>query len=125
MLLGHLDKGNPTELETGQLGAHSNRVFCIKWHPTDVNTFLSGGWDRAVFLWDVRTKTAVKTMYGYAIGGQAIDVRNTEVLLGNNMNENQLSIYDLKADKVHRIGWEHYDKASKNGVTGVNSCAFG
>ena len=75
MPLGHLDKGNPTTLETGQLGSHANRVYCIKWHPEDVNTFCSGGWDRAVFFWDVRTKTAVKNIFGYYIGGQAIDIK--------------------------------------------------
>lgn len=75
MLIGHLNKGNPTSLETGQIGSHSNRVFCIKWHPEDVNLFYSGGWDKSVFMWDVRTKTAVKNIYGYYIGGQAIDVK--------------------------------------------------
>jgi hypothetical protein len=47
---------------------------------------LSGGWDKAVFMWDVRTKTAVKNLYGFFIGGQAIDIRGNEVLLGNNQN---------------------------------------
>lgn len=70
MLLGHLDKGNPSVLETGQLGAHANRVFCIKWHPQDHNLFLSGGWDKAVFMWDVRTKTSVKTIFGFYMGGR-------------------------------------------------------
>lgn len=75
MLVGHLNKGNPTSLETGQIGSHSNRVFCIKWHPEDDNLFYSGGWDKSVFMWDVRTKTAVKNIYGFYIGGQAIDVK--------------------------------------------------
>ena len=75
MMLGHLDKGNPTMLETGHLGSHANRVFCIKWHNIDNNIFFSGGWDKAVFMWDIRTKTSVKSLYGYFMGGQAIDVR--------------------------------------------------
>jgi len=65
MLLGHLDKGNPSMLETGHLGSHGNRVFCIKWHPNDSNLFFSGGWDKSVFMWDVRTKASVKCIYGY------------------------------------------------------------
>ena len=76
ILLGHLNKGNPQTLETGHLGSHANRVFCIKWHPTDPNLFYSGGWDRAIFFWDVRTKTAVNKRFGYFIGGQAIDVKD-------------------------------------------------
>jgi WD40 repeat protein len=77
MYLGHLDKGNPTQLEVGHLGSHTNRVFCIKWHPNDVNTFFSGGWDRTIFQWDVRTKTAVKHLFGYHIGGKSIDVKGS------------------------------------------------
>lgn len=36
--------------------------------------FLSGGWDKTVFIWDIRTKTAVNKVYGIYMGGQAIDV---------------------------------------------------
>lgn len=54
-------------------------------------------------MWDVRTKTSVKSLYGYFIGGQAIDIRNNEVLLGNNQNELHLRIYDIKADKTRKL----------------------
>ena len=125
MYLGHLNKGNPKTLETGHLGSHNNRVFCLKWHPEDENLFLSGGWDKTVFFWDVRTKASVKKIYGYYIGGKAIDLKDNELLLGNNENENQLRIYDLKKDSVRVIKYEHYSEGSLHSQTGINSCFFG
>jgi WD40 repeat protein len=56
---GALSKGNPTDMEEGHMGAHSNRVYCLKWNPFDPNMFFSGGWDKTVFVWDIRKKTAV------------------------------------------------------------------
>ena len=85
-MLGHLNKGNPETLETGHHGSHSNRVFCIKWHPKDPNLFYSGGWDKAVLFWDIRTKTATNKRFGYFMGGQAIDIQGDDLLLGNNQN---------------------------------------
>ena len=42
------------------------------------------------------------------MGGQAIDLKNHEMLIGNNKNENQLKIYDIKADDMRVIRWQHY-----------------
>jgi len=56
-------------------------------------------------MWDLRTKTSVKSLYGYYIGGQSIDIRGSSVLLGNNQNEKQLRVYDLKAEKTRNILW--------------------
>jgi WD40 repeat protein len=33
---------------------HSNRIFSVKFVNDEPNMLLSGGWDRAVFLWDIR-----------------------------------------------------------------------
>jgi len=82
--LGQLNKGDPVEVEGGHLGKHDNRVFCLKWNPEDNNMLLSGGWDQSVFFWDVRVKTSVHHIYGHYIGGEAIDFKGTQVLLGNN-----------------------------------------
>lgn len=69
-----MDKSNPTILEEGQLGAHQNRVFCVKWDPSNINCLYSGGWDKTLYFWDIRSKTAVHKLFGCYIGGQAIDV---------------------------------------------------
>ena len=84
----------------------------------------SGGWDRTVLFWDVRVKTPVKQTYGYYIGGQAIDFRGNEVLLGNNKSQNPLRIYDLKADKVRVVPWMLTSERESHFITGVLSCFF-
>jgi hypothetical protein len=49
--------------------------------------FYSGSWDKTVFGWDIRTKTAVFKAYGIFMGGNAIDVsKEGELVLGNNTN---------------------------------------
>ena len=35
---------------------HSNRIFSIKFHPSDENILVSGGWDNTVQVWDVRVE---------------------------------------------------------------------
>lgn len=75
---GALSKGAPSDLETGNMGAHSNRVFCLKWNPYDPNLFFSGGWDKTVFVWDIRTKTAVSKIFGIYMGGNAIDINSNQ-----------------------------------------------
>ncbi|KNE63786.1 hypothetical protein AMAG_08864 [Allomyces macrogynus ATCC 38327] len=37
---------------------HSNRVFCVRWHPRDANTLASGGWDSTVQIWDLTSGAA-------------------------------------------------------------------
>ena len=86
---------------------------------------MSGGWDKTVFFWDVRTKVSVHKVFGSYIGGKAIDVKDDEVLLGNNENTNHLRLYDIKADKIRLIRYEHYNENSIHCNTGINSCFFG
>jgi WD40 repeat protein len=43
-------------------GNHCNKIFCAKFDRANPNMIYSGGWDRAVLLWDVRQgrKTAAQ-----------------------------------------------------------------
>lgn len=88
------------------MGSHDNRVFCIKWNPKNNNIFLSGGWDKTVYFWDIRLKTSVKKLFGYYIGGEAIDFKGNDILLGNNLPSYPLRIYDGNADKVRSVDWK-------------------
>ena len=106
------------------LGSHANRVFCLKWDPKDVHVLLSGGWDQAVHFWDVRSKTSVNKLFGYYIGGEAIDFKDDEILLGNNKPELPLRIYDRKADKVRHLNWHLTHAEQEKYTTGVSNCFF-
>ncbi|GCA64192.1 hypothetical protein KIPB_013522, partial [Kipferlia bialata] len=33
---------------------HFNRVFSLKFHPTDPNLLMSAGWDNTIQIWDLR-----------------------------------------------------------------------
>lgn len=76
--MGALSKGNPDDLQTGHFGAHDNRVFCLKWNPYDQNMFFSGGWDKTVYFWDIRSKTSVDKLFGIFMGGNAIDINEKQ-----------------------------------------------
>lgn len=39
--------------------AHSNRIFCTKFHPTDKNLLVSGGWDDTI---KVKSKVLIKDL---------------------------------------------------------------
>lgn len=54
--------------------SHTNRIFSVKFDPKDPNLLYSGGWDCAVFLWDLRLATPVHTIYGPQISADCIDV---------------------------------------------------
>ena len=60
-------------LEQGWAGApsagHSNRIFALKFSPTDDNLLYSGGWDNTVQLWDLRTSTPTSSFYGAHLCG--------------------------------------------------------
>ena len=78
----------------------------MKWNQYDANIFFSGGWDKTVFVWDIRTKTAISKIFGVYMGGNAIDInKNQEVLLGNNTNEMPLRIYDMRTSRARLVDW--------------------
>ena len=65
------DALNAVQLETQ---AHSNRIFSIKFHREEANVFFTGGWDRTVKIWDMRSRNGVmNTIYGPSICGDGID----------------------------------------------------
>ena len=48
---------------------HKNKVFAVKYHPEDTNLIVSGGWDKMIKIFDIRTKGPVGSMYGPLISG--------------------------------------------------------
>lgn len=85
---------------------HSNRVFSVKFHPDDPNIVLSGGWDNTLQVWDLRTDSAVRDLYGPHICGDAIDIKGDTIVTGSWQANNQLQTWDLKScELIENIPW--------------------
>ena len=76
---------------------HSNRIFSCKFHPTDPNLLVSGGWDNTVQIWDARAGASVRSLYGPHLCGDAIDVSadGSKILTGSWRPEDQLQLWDF------------------------------
>lgn len=74
---------------------HSNRVFSVKYAPSDQNIVVSGGWDNTVQFWDIRQGSAVRSLYGPHICGDALDIVKNEVVTGSWRPDNQLELWDF------------------------------
>lgn len=75
---------------------HSNRIFCVKYHPNDATRVVSGGWDNSVILWDTRTGASSASIFGPHICGDAIDLHDNMVLTGSWRPERQLQLWDVR-----------------------------
>lgn len=69
---GRLSRGTGA-VQTAPLG-HTNRVFAVKFHPSDSNTLLSGGWDKTVQVWNLARAQPASHLSGPFLGGDALDV---------------------------------------------------
>lgn len=77
---------------------HPNRIYSIKW--VDSNTFLSGGWESSVLLFDTRLPHAVRAFEGPRISGDGIDFIHNAVVTASDRPENQLEIFDFGSGKL-------------------------
>jgi len=64
----------PAERFAGELVGHTNRIFSVKFHPGSPHILVSGGWDNAVHVWDLRCAAPVRTIYGPHICADSIDI---------------------------------------------------
>jgi COMPASS component SWD3 len=87
---------------------HSNRVFSVKFHPTDEHLILSAGWDNTVQVWDLRVAGSVRSIFGPHICGDSMDIDpdGTEILTGSWRPENQIQTWDLASGAlIDTINW--------------------
>lgn len=55
--------------EGATIPGHSSRVFCVKFDNHNPNYLLSGGWDKSIIIWDIKTGKPVNSFYGPLICG--------------------------------------------------------
>ena len=75
----------------GLRSGHGNRIFSLKW--LDEHTIASGGWDRNVLIWDVRTQNAARTIYGPYVCGDCMDFKGGVLCCGSYMPSDQINFY--------------------------------
>ena len=89
---------------------HSSRIFCVKFNPDNVNTIISGGWDKTIQFYDVREGKIVNSIYGPQICGEALDISGNYILSGAWSTGNQIQIWDVRTLKcVSEVKWENDD----------------
>lgn len=62
---------------------HSLRIFSAKFCADDENLIISGGWDKNVKIWDVRSGEIVRNIVGPFICGDSIDLFDGVILTGS------------------------------------------
>lgn len=90
---GILDEDTSELTEFG----HGRKVFALKFHPFDDNVFITGGWDKCIKVWDVRSAHSVRTIWGPYICGDALDMCVDNILTGSWVADNALQIWDFKS----------------------------
>ncbi|TPX68243.1 hypothetical protein SpCBS45565_g03291 [Spizellomyces sp. 'palustris'] len=91
-----------------ETAGHSNRIFSVKFHPTDPHCLISGGWDNTIQIWDIRVGHSVASIYGPHICGDALDVSEdgSRILTGSWRKDDVLQIWSLKTHSlVETLPW--------------------
>ena len=73
---------------------HSNRIFALKFHPTDPSVLLSGGWDNTIQIWDCRAGRAQRSIFGPHLCGESLDIQGDVILTGSHRAEDPLETWD-------------------------------
>jgi WD40 repeat protein len=96
--------------------AHKLSVTGAKW--VDDNTLVTGGWDDALQIWDVRAGHSVRAIHGPQLGGDAVDVHpdGRTIVTGSARSKQQLQFWDLTSGAcVADIPWPHEPRSENRG----------
>lgn len=77
------------------LQGHGKRIFALKYHPENDETFVTGGWDNCLKVWDSRSRDGVKrTIGGPHICGDGLDISGTNILTASWISTNALQLWN-------------------------------
>lgn len=118
-----------TKLEEHKISLplHSNRIFAVKFSPTDPNLLLSGGWDSNILLYDIRAKEVQNYAYGPHICGDGLDIKDNLLLAVSWTKEDQIQLFDirnLKSKGVFQMTLDGTDNRKLDNVSYLYSCRF-
>jgi COMPASS component SWD3 len=77
----------------------SNHIYSVRLHATDATLCASGGWDRIVRLWDIRSGTVTATLPGPFLCGDALDLDGHALLTASwiESSASALQLWDIRA----------------------------
>ena len=99
------------DLEKGASGGHCNKILCAKFDSVNPDIIYSGGWDRNVVIWDVRSGKSIGSINGPLICGEAIDSdpRTHMILTGSHTIKEGIQLWDLRSlGQIQTIPWSIY-----------------
>jgi WD40 repeat protein len=102
---------------------HSNRIFCVRWHPTNAKTLISGGWDSTIQIWDVEVGAAIRSIFRPHVCGETLDWDDAgRVLAGARAKEEVLSLFNSDTGKqLESVPWSMLEEKR---VCPIYSCRF-
>jgi len=85
------------------LQGHGKRVFALKYHPEHEETFVTGGWDNCLKVWDSRSRDGVKrTIGGPHICGDGLDIEGYKVLTASWISTNSLQLWNYSTGQLEQ-----------------------
>jgi len=91
---------------SGEQAGHGNRIFSLQYHPEDSNIIVSGGWDRSVYIWDLRSGHAERNIFGPQIAGDSVSVKGQQILTGAHRIQDPLELWDLgSGGLIEKVPW--------------------
>jgi len=84
---------------------HTDRVYCVRFHPDRRGLLVSGGWDNTIQVWDARAGAGVACLFGPHVCGDAVDVRGDFVLAGSWRTREQAQMFDFRTGTARAIRW--------------------
>lgn len=79
----------------GYSSGHTSRVYGLRWPSPFI--IISAGWDDKVIVWDVRTPVSQRVILGPHICGDALDMKDNQILTGSYYKENQVQLWSLES----------------------------
>jgi len=99
-VLGPQTQGDYVGPPEDVLTQHGRRIFSVRFAYNNPYLLVSGGWDNAVKVWDLRTSEVVRSMCssegGPKLCGDALAVRGDYIVTGSLLPENSIELWSIK-----------------------------
>ena len=85
---------NEFDLESTR--GHCNRIYSIISNPQNPEIIYSAGWDDTVQIWDLRTSSPVRALFGPHVSADSLDIHSNILLAGSWRTHSQFLLWDTR-----------------------------